>query len=161
MGAAEARRGRISVQTDIIYLALTQSGTRVRSVTGPFGRREATFDLGDKVSLRTTVATLSAGSGDMEPSTTEPAVNHPKSVMTDYNGEPPRLPGTASPLEPSEQQAGDRVSFDAGQLDALFTEFLEYQKREAQRAGDNPSQHEALFAEFQTYVKHLLQQPDR
>jgi hypothetical protein len=60
MGAAEARRGRISVQTDLIYLALTQSGSRVRSVTGPAGR-EAAVDLGDEVKLKTWLWTLSAG----------------------------------------------------------------------------------------------------
>jgi hypothetical protein len=61
MGAAEARRGRFSVQTDLLYMDLSQTGSRVRSVTGPFGRREAPFDLGGKVSLKTTVWTLSAG----------------------------------------------------------------------------------------------------
>jgi uncharacterized protein len=102
---------------------------------------------------------LSAGSGDVEQSITEPAVSHPKSVSTESNGEPPRSPGISSPQQPRAQ--ADQISFNAGSLDTLFREFLEYQKQQAQRAGDNPSQNEALFAEFQTYVKHLLQQPDR
>jgi uncharacterized protein len=101
---------------------------------------------------------LSAGSGDVE-SIAEPAVSHPKSVSTESNGEPPRSPAMSSPQQPRAQ--ADQVSFNAGPLDTLFREFLEYQKQQAQRAGDNPSQNEALFAEFQTYVKHLLQQPDR
>jgi uncharacterized protein len=82
----------------------------------------------------------SAGSGDLEPSTSEAAVNHANSVSAQFNG---------------------RVSLDEAQRDALFREFLEYQKRGAQGAGDNPSHNEALFAEFQSYVNHLLQQPDR
>ena len=101
---------------------------------------------------------LSAGFGDVETPIAEPAVSHPKSVSTESNGEPPRSPGISTPQQPRAQ--ADQVSFNAGPLDTLFREFLEYQKQQAQRAGDNPSQNEALFAEFQTYVKHLLQQPD-
>src|SRR5207244_8365918 len=76
------------------------------------------------------------------------------SVSTDSSGEPPRSPSTASSQQPSAR--ADQVSFNAGPLDALFREFLEYQKQEAQRAGDNPSENEALFAEFQTLVKQQL-----
>jgi uncharacterized protein len=82
----------------------------------------------------------SSGSGDMEPSIPEAAVNHPNTVSTQFN---------------------ERISLDEGQRDALFREFLQFQKREAQRARDNPSHNEALFAEFQSYVNQLLQQPDR
>ena len=74
--------------------------------------------------------------------------------------EQPLSPEAESPRSPN-AQASAQVSFEAGQRDALFREFLEYQKREAEKAGANPSQNEALFAEFQTYVKHLLQQPAR
>ena len=96
----------------------------------------------------------SAGSGDVEPMIAEPAINHATSVSTDSKGEPPRSPSTTSPQQP--RAWADQVSLNAGPLDALFREFLEYQKQEAQRAGDNPSQNEALFAEFQTYVKQQL-----
>ena len=80
----------------------------------------------------------SAGSGDMERST-EPVVYDRRA--------------------PSEKPAGDGISLDTQQRDALFKEFVEYQKREAH--GDNLSPKEALFAEFQMYVKRLLEQPDR
>jgi len=103
---------------------------------------------------------LSAGSGEVEPSIAEPAVNHPKSVFTASNNDPPLSPGITSLQDAGESQAADRASFDEKQRDALFREFVAYQNREAQRAGGNPSQKEALFAEFQTYVAHLLQQPD-
>jgi len=90
-----------------------------------------------------------AGSGDIEPSIAEPAINE----------ERPLSPSTASRQKPRAQE-GDRVSFDTEHLDALFREFVEYQKREAQTEGNNTNWNDALFAEFQTYVKHLLQQPD-
>ena len=80
----------------------------------------------------------SAGSVDMERST-EPVVYDRRA--------------------PSEKPAGDGISLDTQQRDALFKEFVEYQKREAH--GDNLSPKEALFAEFQMYVKRLLEQPDR
>jgi TRAP-type uncharacterized transport system substrate-binding protein len=80
----------------------------------------------------------SAGSGDMERST-EPETNYQ--------------------AKPSDKSGDDRISLDAQQRDALFKEFIEYQKR--QTHGDNQSQKEALFAEFQTYMKHRLEQPDR
>jgi hypothetical protein len=48
---------------------------------------------------------------------------------------------------------------NAGQRDALFREFLEYEKQQTQKAEQAPSQKEALFAEFQEYVKHALRQP--
>ena len=76
----------------------------------------------------------SAGAGDVEPSITEPVVNHPKSVFTASNKDPPLSPGIASPQEASKPQAGDRVSFDEEQRDALFREFVAYQNRVAQRA---------------------------
>ena len=76
----------------------------------------------------------SAGAGDVEPSITEPVVNHPKSVFTASNKNPPLSPGIASPQEASKPQAGDRVSFDEEQRDALFREFVAYQNRVAQRA---------------------------
>ena len=80
----------------------------------------------------------SAGSGDMERST-EPVLNDRRA--------------------PSEKPAGDGISLDTQQRDALFREFVEYQKREEH--GENLSPKEALFAEFQMYVKRLLEQPDR
>jgi len=76
----------------------------------------------------------SAGAGDVEPSITEPVVNHPKSVFTASNKDPPLSPGIASPQEASKPQAGDRVSFDEEHRDALFREFVAYQNRVAQRA---------------------------
>jgi hypothetical protein len=60
MGAAEARRGPFSAQTDIIYLAMSEPGSRVSSVTGPRGR-EFPFSLGGKLKLRTTIWTLTGG----------------------------------------------------------------------------------------------------
>jgi len=112
-------------------------------------------------STTSTAQMPSTGAGDVEPSIVEPAVNHRKSILTDTNKDPPLSLSTDRAHEPGEPQAGDRVSFDAEQRDALFREFVSYQKREAQRAGGNPRQNEALFAEFQTYVTRLLQQPDR
>ena len=94
----------------------------------------------------------STGSGDVEPSTSgNPVVNHPEEERS-------LSPQGASPPEPN-TQTSNRFSFNPGQRDALFREFVEYQKRETQTSG--ASQNEALFAEFQTYVKHVLQQPDR
>ena len=95
---------------------------------------------------------LSAGYGDIEPSIAEPAVNHPKSVPVDFNEEPSLSPRA---------QEGDRVSFNKEQLDALFREFVEYQKREVKREAYDTKHNETLFAEFEIYVKHLSQQPDR
>src|ERR1700730_15745563 len=93
----------------------------------------------------------SAGSGDLEPSRAEPAT---KSASIDFNGEPPLPPSTAKPQEPR-AQINDQVSLNAGQRDALFREFLEYEKQQTQKAEHAPSQKEALFAEFQAYVKHV------
>lgn len=61
MAGAEARRGLFSVQTDAMYINLLQTGSRVRSVTGPLGRLEVPVDLGGKVKLKTTVWTLTGG----------------------------------------------------------------------------------------------------
>jgi hypothetical protein len=61
MAGAEARRGLFSVQTDVMYINLLQTGSRVRSVTGPLGRLEIPIDLGGKVKLKTTVWTLTGG----------------------------------------------------------------------------------------------------
>jgi hypothetical protein len=60
MGAAEVRRGRISGQTDIIYMNISQSGSRVRDVVGPSGR-VFPFNLSGKLDLDTTLWTLSGG----------------------------------------------------------------------------------------------------
>ena len=99
------------------------------------------------------------GAGELEP-IVEPAINHPNSVSTDFNGEPLPPPTTASPQEPKAQES-DQVSSSGGQLDGFFREFLEYQKQEVQKTRDGSSLHEGLFAEFQTYVKQHLQQPRR
>jgi len=101
----------------------------------------------------TSLVQPSAGYGDKEPPIAELAVNHPKSV-------PIVSPSTASPQEPRAQE-GDRVSFNKEQLDALFREFFEYQKREVKREAYDTKHNETLFAEFEIYVKHLSQQPDR
>jgi hypothetical protein len=61
MTGAEARRGRYSLQTDVMYTDVLQTGNRIRDVTGPFGEREAALDLGSKVRLKTTVWTLTGG----------------------------------------------------------------------------------------------------
>lgn len=60
MGAAEARRGKVSVQTDVIYMSLSQGGSRVRDVTGPLGR-EVPVELGSNLKLKATIWTLSGG----------------------------------------------------------------------------------------------------
>ncbi len=60
MGAAEARRGRFSAQTDFIYLSLAQSGSHVRDVTGPLGR-EFPVSVGGELKPKTTLWTLSGG----------------------------------------------------------------------------------------------------
>jgi uncharacterized protein len=94
----------------------------------------------------------SAGSGDLEPSISEnPVVNRREAERS-------LSPQEESPPEPN-AQTSNRFSFNPGQRDALFREFVEYQKRQTQTSGTN--QNEGLFAEFQTYVKRVLQQPDR
>ena len=60
MGAGEARLGRASVQTDLIYVNLTQSGSRVRSVMGPLGGQPS-FNLGGRLNLKTIIWTSGAG----------------------------------------------------------------------------------------------------
>jgi len=60
MGAAEARRGKFSVQTDLIYMSLSQGGSRVRDVTGPLGR-EVPVELGSNLKLKAAIWTLSGG----------------------------------------------------------------------------------------------------
>lgn len=60
MGAAEARRGKISLQTDLIFLNVSQKGDRVREVSGPRGR-VVPVNVGGKVKLKTTVWTLTGG----------------------------------------------------------------------------------------------------
>ena len=103
---------------------------------------------------------LSAGFGDVEPSIGEPAVNHRKSAPTDFNEEPPLASSPANSREARGQQS-DRVSFNAEQIDALFREFVEYQKQGVKREAYDTKENETLFAEFEIYVKHLSQQPDR
>ena len=101
----------------------------------------------------------SVGAGEVEP-IAEPAINHPNSVSTEFNGQPLPPPTTASPKGP-EAKPSDQTSSNAGQLDGFFRAFLEYQKWEAQKTKDDSGQNDALFAEFQTYVKQHLPQPDR
>ncbi len=60
MGAAELRRGKISAQTDFMYLNVSQSGSRVRDVVGPSGR-VFPFNVNGKLDLATTLWTLSGG----------------------------------------------------------------------------------------------------
>ena len=60
MVAAEARRGKFSVQTDLIYMNLSQKGDRVRDVTGPRGR-EVPVNLGGKMKMKSTVWALTGG----------------------------------------------------------------------------------------------------
>src|SRR5204863_8981686 len=97
----------------------------------------------------------SAGAGDVEPSIAEPAVNNPTHGVTDLKRELPTSPSTASAQEPR-AQGRDRVSFDTERRDALFREFLEYQKQGAQKKEYSTKENDTLFSEFETYVKHLL-----
>jgi uncharacterized protein len=78
--------------------------------------------------------------GDMAPSGAQAAV----------------LPSTGRPQQPSEAQGGNQVSLNAEQRDALFREFLTYQRREAKNKEFNRNQSEALFAEFDAYVKNVF-----
>src|SRR6202008_2514681 len=61
MGAGEARYGRFSGQTALMFTSLSQGGSRVQSVTGPLGRVEIPVDLGGNLKLKATIWTLTGG----------------------------------------------------------------------------------------------------
>ncbi|CAN7172623.1 hypothetical protein LJR219_000274 [Phenylobacterium sp. LjRoot219] len=60
MAGAEARRGKFSIQTDLIYMNVEQKGDRVRDVAGPRGR-VVPVNLDSKLKLKTTVWAVTGG----------------------------------------------------------------------------------------------------
>ena len=83
---------------------------------------------------------IGAGSGDVDPPSSKPSV----AMLS------PQPNASTSQYEQIEQLTSDKA-----QLDALFRDFLEYQKQEASKRPEDLSQKEALFAEFQAHLNRL------
>jgi hypothetical protein len=61
MGDFEVRYGPVALFNDLIYVDLSASGSRVRPLTGPLGRRQVPVDLGSKVRIKEFIWTAVAG----------------------------------------------------------------------------------------------------
>jgi uncharacterized protein len=83
---------------------------------------------------------IGAGSGDVDPPSSQTSL----AMLS------PQPNASTSQSEQIEQLTSDKA-----QLDALFRDFLEYQKQEASRPPEDLSQKEVLFAEFQAHLNRL------
>jgi hypothetical protein len=61
MAMGEARKGPWSIYTDVLYTSFGNSGTNVRSVSGPRGNLKADISRRAKSDLSTTAWSLAAG----------------------------------------------------------------------------------------------------
>jgi uncharacterized protein len=148
VGASVAGWTRFGPASQWIKSAKRDKGERVRSA-----------GLGSTVEIGTTTPAqmLSAGSGDVDPSSLGLAIDQTKRMSADGAKEKSPQPSAAASRQAPGAEVSNAISLDNSRLDALFTEFLEYQKQEARKSRDDPSQIETLFAEFQAYEKRLLQ----
>ena len=99
---------------------------------------------------------LSAGAG----STHEPGTIAPSQMIGAGSGdgdEPSVVMLSREPHASTRQhEQPEQPANDKAQLEALFKDFLEYQKQQARKPLDGPSQKDAMFADFQAYVNGLL-----